>query len=101
MTSIIMCALICLTVIFCVVFIVHKGGIPIVIERREMEWVPSPEPHSDVPIGFKDTTEEHKPENATEEKTLSDKEEMEQTLKDVASTISALFRGEVDISELN
>ena len=101
MTSIIMCALICFTVIFCVVFIVHKGGIPIVIERREMEWVPSPEPHPDVPIGFKDTTEENKTEDSTEEKTLSDKEEMEQTLKDVASTISALFRGEVDISELN
>lgn len=105
MTSIIMCALICFTVIFCVVFIVHKGGIPIVIERREMEWVPSPESHlgqqAEVPIGFKDTTEDNKPEDSTEEKTLSDKEEMEQTLKDVASTVSALFRGEVDIDELN
>jgi deferrochelatase/peroxidase EfeB len=81
------------------VFIVHKGGIPIVIERREMEWVPDVENHNT--IGFKDDTEENKSENSTEEKTLSDKEEMEQTLKDVASTISALFRGEVDISELN
>lgn len=99
MTSIVVCALICLTVIFCVVFIIHKGLPPIIIERREMTWVPDVENHNT--IGFKDDTEENEPEESTEEKTLSDKEEMEQTLKDVASTISALFRGEVDISELN
>ena len=101
MTSIIMCALICFTVIFCVVFIVHKGGIPIVIERREMEWVPSHESHPEVPIGFKDTAEEKKPTDTTEDKELSDKEELERTLRDAASTITALFRGEVDINELN
>ena len=99
MISIVICALICLTVIFCVVFIVHKGLPPIIIERREMTWVPDSENSNT--IGFKDNAEEIKPEDSTEEKTLSDKEEMEQTLKDVASTISALFRGEVDISELN
>jgi hypothetical protein len=60
-----------------------------------MTWVPN-EPESN-PIGFTDSTE--KP--TAEEKTLTDKEEMENVLKDVASTITALCRGEVDISELN
>lgn len=91
MTSIIICALICLTVIFCVVFIVHKGLPPIIIERREMEWVPKTEDSN--PIGLTDTKED--------EKVPSEKEEMEKVLQDVASTVTALFRGEVDISELN
>ena len=96
MTSIIICALICLTVIFCVVFIVHKGLPPIIIEHREMEWVPKTEDPN--PIGFTDTKED-KP--SEDEKVLSEKEEMEKVLQDVASTVTALFRGEVDISELN
>ena len=58
MTSIIICALICLTVIFCVVFIVHKGLPPIIIERREMEWVPKTEGPN--PTGFTDTKEDEK-----------------------------------------
>lgn len=91
MTSIIICALICLTVIFCVVFIVHKGLPPIIIEHREMEWVPKTEDPN--PIVFTDTKED--------EKVPSEKEEMEKVLQDVASTVTALFRGEVDISELN
>ena len=91
MTSIIICALICLTVIFCVVFIVHKGLPPIIIEHREMEWVPKTEEPN--PIEATDTKED--------EKVPSEKEEMEKVLQDVASTITALFRGEVDISELN
>ena len=91
MTSIIICALICLTVIFCVVFIVHKGLPPIIIEHREMERVPKTEDPN--PIGSTDTKED--------EKVPSEKEEMEKVLQDVASTITALFRGEVDISELN
>ena len=91
MTSIIICALICLTVIFCVVFIVHKGLPPIIIERREMEWVPKTEDSN--PIEFTNTKED--------EKVPSEKEEMEKVLQDVASTVTALFRGEVDISELN
>ena len=91
MTSIIICALICLTVIFCVVFIVHKGLPPIIIERREMEGVPKTEDSN--PIGFTNTKED--------EKVPSEKEEMEKVLQDVASTVTALFRGEVDISELN
>ena len=91
MTSIIICALICLTVIFCVVFIVHKGLPPIIIEHREMEWVPKTEEPN--PIRFTDTKED--------EKVPSEKEEMEKVLQDVASTVTALFRGEVDISELN
>lgn len=96
MTSIIICALICLTVIFCVVFIVHKGLPPIIIEHREMEWVPKTEEPN--PIRFTDTKED-KP--SEDEKVLSEKEEMEKVLQDVASTVTALFRGEVDISELN
>lgn len=91
MTSIIICALICLTVIFCVVFIVHKGLPPIIIEHRDMERVPKTEEPD--PSGFTDTKED--------EKVLSEKEEMEKVLQDVASTVTALFRGEVDISELN
>ena len=96
MTSIMICALICLTVIFCVVFIVHKGLPPIIIERREMEWVPKTEDPNH--IEFTDTKED-KP--SEDEKVPSEKEEMEKVLQDVASTVTALFRGEVDISELN
>lgn len=96
MTSIIICALICLTVIFCVVFIVHKGLPPIIIEHREMELVPKTEDPN--PIGFTGTKEDKQSED---EKVPSEKEEMEKVLQDVASTVTALFRGEVDISELN
>lgn len=44
------------------------------------------------PIGFKEET--------VEEKVPTDKDKREQMLSDMASTITALFRGEVDIDEL-
>lgn len=99
MTSIIICALICLTVIFCTVFIVHKGLPPFIIERREMTWYP--EVNETNPIGFQAPDEDHKDTPTEEDKVLSDKEELERTLQDVASTVTALFRGEVDLNELN
>jgi hypothetical protein len=61
-----------------------------------MTWVPD-EPETN-PIGFTGAKKEVSPED---EKVPSEKEEAENILKDIASTVTALFRGEVDISELN
>lgn len=95
MIELIMCLLICLTIIFCVVFIVHKGIPPIIIERREMEWVPETPAKNE--IGFKASEEDSE---ETKDEALSDKEARERLLQDVASTVTAIFRGEVELDEL-
>ena len=79
MIELIMCLLICLTVIFCVVFIVHKGIPPIIIERREMEWVPETPAKNE--IGFKASEEDSEETVDVDEEEPDTEEETIETVK--------------------
>ena len=95
------CIIICATVIFCVVWItcwmkhMSTHNLPM-FTRGELVWRPADDtPCGKTPIGF---APEETP--SEEEKAKSDREAFEEMLKDSASTISALLRGEVDFDEI-
>lgn len=94
--------IICLTVVFCVVYLTQWTTY---MSRKQLphftvgNLVPKQDAPAEktAPIGFiEPTTVAEQPEEK-----LSDKEKAEAVLKDTASTISALLRGEVDFDELN
>lgn len=98
--------IICLTIIFCVVWLttwakhMSKCELPMFTYAECERTYAGEEDDSapeEIPIGFK------APEEKTEEKTeeqLSDVEKMDRLLSDTASTVSALLRGEVDFDDI-
>jgi len=92
--------IICITLVVCLCLILKwatdmaKAGLPM-FTRGELVWRPADDtPCSKPPIGFA-------PEEVqSEEKAKSDRELFDEMLKDSASTISALLRGEVDFDEI-
>ena len=89
--------IVCLTVVFCVVYLTQwatrmsQNQLPHFTIGSLATKAETPVEKTN-PIGFVEEQSEDK---------LSDKEKAEAVLKDTASTISALLRGEVDFDELN
>ena len=90
--------IICITVVLCLVILLKwitdmsKANLPM-FTWGQCEWVSSTSEPAHNPIGF-----ESKPEEVIKEP--NDKEELEHILRDSASTISALLRGEVDFDDI-
>ena len=96
--------IICLTVVFCVIWItlwvkhMSVNGLPM-FTHGECVWkdkVEEPTQGETNPIGFsaEETSEPETPEKK------SDKEQKEAVLKDPITMFSALLRGEVDIDDI-
>ena len=94
--------IICLTVIFCVVWItgwathMSTNNLPM-FTYGECTWedkVEGPTQGETNPIGFTDSEEPEQP------KAKTDKEQKEAVLKDPITMFSALLRGEVDIDDV-
>ena len=98
--------IICLTIIFCVVWLttwakrMAERELPMFTYaecERTYTGEECDEAPVETPIGFRP------PEEKTEEKTeeqMSDMEKMDRLLSDTASTVSALLRGEVDFDDI-
>lgn len=98
--------IICLTIIFCVVWIttwakhMSKCELPMFTYAEcERTYAGEEDDEAPVEIPMRFQPPEEKTEEKTEEQ-MSDVEKLNQILSDTASTVSSLLRGEVDFDDI-